>query len=227
MHDAHARGADTWLENYALTVAGPVQPWGRTVPRGQQRALESADMVAAIQRCTNYASVVDGESLSLWAPLTMLWNDGRQSYEQRFARTPRWWRGEQRRRVARNRQAWEATYGRTIDPRDGTVLRSIDETDAQFRQRILDQVNAMPGIDRSGWPTPDPTPASVLAAVLAMAGVTAAAWAENGEITAMSVSATFTIPHSIEVILDDGGEPAISSRDCAHALDSFWTVDCL
>jgi hypothetical protein len=80
----------------------------RSVPRGQHRALESMDMVDASNRCTRNVSVTNGESLSLWAPVSMLWAPTApevyrrlgHSYEDRLDRCPRWWRGEQYGRLA-------------------------------------------------------------------------------------------------------------------------------
>jgi hypothetical protein len=126
----------------------------RSVPRGLQRALESADMVAASNRCTRNVSVNDGESLSLWAPVSVLWaatapemhRRPGHSYEQRLDRCPRWWRGEHARRLA----GWTIAYEPLVTPAQGADLdqvaagiqlaRGLGETDAELRDRITEVI---------------------------------------------------------------------------------------
>lgn len=132
----------------------------RVYARGEHRAHESDDMVQAIRRSTDRPSIVNGESLSLWAPVSMLWNGGRQTYEERRARLPRWNRGERAdgsgwtidfaplveldvSRAAEDAM-WE--WARQMGIVTGTrldqlglhaqLVRAIGEDDAAFRTRI-------------------------------------------------------------------------------------------
>jgi hypothetical protein len=159
----------------------------RSVPRGHHRALESADMVAASNRCTRNVSVNDGESLSLWAPVSMLWAPTApevyrrpgHSYDDRQGRCPRWWRAEQARA---NPRGWSVDFAALVSAWDGQftiatgsaldraalgvqVARADGETDAELRARITARIQASVRV---------PTLADIRTTVRGLPGVTSA-----------------------------------------------------
>ncbi len=99
--DSHEAGPDypgrgSWASTVGIPLSFSIT---RSVPRGMHRALESMDMVKAIQRCARRPSVHDGRSLGLWSCASLPWQSpsgegGRHSYEDRIARCPRWRRGD-------------------------------------------------------------------------------------------------------------------------------------
>lgn len=131
----------------------------RSVPRGQHRALESADMVAASNRCTTNVSVVNGDSIALWAPVSMLWRHPSPTHEQRRNLCPRWWRGEQR-----QPPGWSVDFASFVSTWDGQftiatgtdldrvgqgvqLYRRVDETDAELRARVTERIREVAGIE--------------------------------------------------------------------------------